>query len=124
MQRQTANAIVLDALVESETFQATVNPLAYNIRYLDACVTLDEKARKLHLSLVNLHKSDTMRLSIRGVAPAAATFRSLTADSPEATNTFEKPDAVTLRTAERTIGPEGVIELEPHSAHLIEIRLS
>jgi len=124
MQRQTANAIVLDALVESETFQATVNPLAYNIRYLDACVTLDEKARKLHLSLVNLHKSDTMRLSIRGVAPADVTFHSLTADSSDASNTFEKPDAVTLRTAERKIGAEGVIELEPHSAHLIEIGLS
>jgi alpha-N-arabinofuranosidase len=124
MQADIGDGIVLDALAESDQFETRVSGRQYSVGYLDACATLDEAARTLALSCVNFHHSQGMRLRLVGVSPAEATIHILSGPDPDAANTFESPDAVTVRTETQKVGADGVIELGPHSANVVELRLS
>jgi alpha-L-arabinofuranosidase len=123
MQREHSGSVVLDLGVESDEFEITVGGQHRRVAYLDVCATLDEEDGKLFLSCVNFHHSERMRLRIRGVPPGTAKVHSLTAADADATNTFERPDTVKVTSGERAIGKDGVIELEAHSAHVIETNI-
>jgi alpha-L-arabinofuranosidase len=124
MQREHGGGTVLDLGVESDEFETTVGGQQYRIGYLDICATLDEEQGMLYLSCVNFHRSEVMRLRVQGVRVGGGRFYSLMGASPDATNTLEQPNAVTVMTEDRTIGSDGIIELPPHSAHVIEMSLS
>lgn len=65
------------------------------IDQLSASASVDEHGR-LHISLCNLHHGDGLEVScsIRGASVGGVTGRLLTADSMQAHNTFDEPDAV------------------------------
>ncbi len=124
MQAETGGSVVLDVLTESDHFETKLWGRQHRVGYLDACVTLNEAARTLRLSCVNFHRSEGMRLRLLGVRNAEATLQVLTGPDTDAANTFERSDEVTVRAEIRSIGADGVIELEPHSANVIELALS
>jgi alpha-N-arabinofuranosidase len=121
MQREHGGRTILDVGVESDEFETMVGGQQYRVGYLDICATLDEERGMLYLSCVNFHRSEVMRLRVQGVRAGGGRFYSLMGASPDVTNTFEQPNAVTIMTEGRTIGSDGIIELPPHSAHVIEM---
>ena len=85
-----------------------------------------DKAGKVHLSLVNLdpHRPATVTAKLTGATAKTATGRVLTADAPDARNTFEQPDAVHPVPYEGTVtdGGEAVtFKLPAKSVAVVEI---
>jgi len=126
MQREHSGPLALDVWVESDTFETAVLE-GESVGYLDASATIDEAARRLYISCVNLHREEGLRLALHvteaRVAPEGTRY---TVDGPDvtATNTFEKPDTVTM-TEQPLSGLSGqcTLELPPHSAHVVELSL-
>jgi len=80
----------------------------------------------LHLSVVNLdpNRAAQVSLKINGAAPARLTGRVLTAQAMNATNTFERPDAVkpAAFTDFKTQGGVTTLNLPPKSVVVLELR--
>jgi alpha-N-arabinofuranosidase len=123
MQREFSGDTVLDALAESDCFDTNLLGEQRTVGYLDACVTLDKDARALYLSCVNFHHSEGMRLRLKGIGAEEVAVHVLTGPDPESANTFDQPDVVAVRKETRRIGAGSLIELEPHSANVIELKL-
>jgi len=84
--------VALDAYVECDTYSAEYRGLSA-VPYLDVLATLDEKARKLFLSLVNLSKTEAQKVDVRmdGAEPAGTGLAHIIAgEAPEVTNDFGK----------------------------------
>jgi alpha-N-arabinofuranosidase len=85
-----------------------------------------DAAGALHLSVVNLDSNRAAQLSLKinGAAPARLTGRVLTAAAMNATNTFDKPDAVRPApfTDFKTQGGLITLSLPPKSVVVLELR--
>ena len=93
---------------------------------LDAVVTRDPSSGAFGIVLVNLHGADAISCNIRGLTGrggARATARTLTADSVDAYNDVDQPDAVSISTRQVTITDPGdfTIECPPHSVTLLNL---
>ena len=83
-------------------------------------------AGRIHLSLTNLdpHRALPVSADLRGAHLARVSGRVLTADSMNAHNTFDRPDAVQPRPFDiaRLVGDKVVLELPPKSIVVLELR--
>jgi alpha-L-arabinofuranosidase len=94
---------------------------------LDAAATTDPARRRLTLSVVNRDPRRAVRTRVR-LLDARATgvmiVHEVTADSPDAVNTFARPDAVSARNTKREVDGEHVdISFAPHSFTVLEMQL-
>ncbi len=117
--------VALDIWSESDGFSPSDG--APQSPYLDVSATFDDAARRLFVHAVNRHRDEPaeLRLRLHDVAtPSEGALHLITASAPEAANTFERPDAVTLRSQPlASLSSDCVVELPPHSAGTIEARL-
>lgn len=101
--------------------------LAGSVPYVDGVATLDEKGKKLYLSLVNLHPRDSAEVAIRlrEVSPSGPiTAHVVSGDRPDAVNSFERPDAVRLVSQPLSeVGSDFTWEVPPLSAAVLEVTL-
>ena len=126
---------VFDTFTLSDTFDTHDNggprglgPLS-GVPYLDASATLrEERGRALCLAVVNRHKDEPVECRIKldgfSVGDAAAVFE-LTGSGPDARNTLQEPEAVTVK-ARPPVRPAAsfVHTFSPRSATVLEIRLT
>jgi alpha-L-arabinofuranosidase len=94
---------------------------------VDAAATTDPARRRLTLSVVNRDPRRVVWTRVR-LLDARATgvmiVHEVTADSPDAVNTFVRPDAVSARNAKREVDGEHVdISFAPHSFTVLEMQL-
>jgi alpha-N-arabinofuranosidase len=94
---------------------------------LDVAATRDAAATALTATVVNRSPHSVIRATLELDRPAAATGATVHlvhGDSPEAINTFEAPERVSVRTRQ-VAAPGGRLELElpPHSFSCVEIPL-
>jgi alpha-L-arabinofuranosidase len=94
---------------------------------LDAAATTDPGRSRLTLSVVNRDPRRAVRTRVR-LLDARATgvmiVHEVTGDSPDAVNTFARPDAVSVRNAKREVDGEHVdISFAPHSFTVLEMQL-
>ena len=97
--------------------------------HLDAVVTRDPGTGAYGIVLVNLHGDSAITCNkIRGLTgdvKTAITARTLTADSVDAYNDINQPDAVSISTRHLTIGDPGDFDVNcpPHSGDDVEFGL-
>jgi alpha-L-arabinofuranosidase len=93
---------------------------------LDVAATRDEAATALTLTVVNRSADQAVRARFElGIPARAATAHLVAGDSPEATNTFEEPDRVSV--ASRPLGAPGPafeLDLPPCSFTCLDVRLA
>jgi alpha-N-arabinofuranosidase len=131
--------IALDTRTISPTF--TTNSQAavtYNARtmaenivlpYLDAQATVDDDARFVSLAVVNRHRDQNIRTAIQ-VQGSPALGREgmvfeINGTSPEAENSFNRPENVTIKNRKESIfGKSFQYEFPAHSVSLLKMQLS
>jgi len=95
---------------------------------LDVAATADPGRSRLTLSVVNRDPRRAIRTRIRlldAVATGVMGVHEVTGDSPDAVNTFIRPDAVSVRNAKRDVdGARVDITFSPHSFTVMEMRLA
>ncbi|OFZ26137.1 MAG: hypothetical protein A2437_02310 [Bacteroidetes bacterium RIFOXYC2_FULL_40_12] len=84
-----------------------------------------DKTGKMHISVCNLHATETKMLTchLKGYKPSKGSGQIVTANSLNAYNSFEKPDALGLQpfSAFKINNGQLVIEMPPHSVVTIEL---
>jgi len=112
----------LTARVQSPTFDTSRE--GNNIPYLDAVVTRAADGKQIFIKVVNTDAERALRTSINltGAKIAGqATIETINADSMTAANSFETPDAVSLRQERISAGSSFVIDLPSHSVSVITL---
>jgi len=119
MHAEHRGSIALDALAESETFEARGEA----VPYVDIAVSYDPEAGTAYVHAVNLHRTSTAKLDIVGGfdATSDATVFEINGASTDARNSVAHPDYVEM--IERRQPYSGSIELAPHSANTIVLKL-
>ncbi len=120
VQAEHRGSVALDAFSQSDTFEVR----GQQVPYVDAAVTYDEQAGAAYLHLVNLHRTQTARVSVAAghVQRTDAPVWEISGDSPDLANSFAQPNNVSVR--ERVAPDSRSLELPPLSASTILIRLS
>jgi alpha-L-arabinofuranosidase len=95
---------------------------------LDVAATRDPGRGRLAVSVVNRDPDRAIQTRLRlhdATATGVMTVHEVTGDSPEAVNTFARPDTVTVRNAKREVEGEHIdITFSPHSSTLLEVPLA
>jgi alpha-N-arabinofuranosidase len=95
---------------------------------LDAAATADPERSRLTLSVVNRDPRRAIRTRVRLIDAKAAgvmIVHEVTGASPDAVNTFARPDAVSVRYAKRDVdGGHVDIAFGPHSFTVLEVPLA
>jgi alpha-N-arabinofuranosidase len=118
MHAEHRGSVALDALAESETFDVR----GEHVPYVDIAVSYDPEAGTAYVHAVNLHRTSSAKLDIGGgAATSDVTVFEINGASTDAVNSFAHPDYVEMR--ERTQPYRGSIELAPHSANTIVLKL-
>jgi alpha-N-arabinofuranosidase len=94
---------------------------------LDVAATTDTGRSRLTLSVVNRDPRRSIRTRIRlldATATGVMGVHEVTGDSPDAVNSFTRPDAVGVRNSKREVDGEHVdIAFSPHSFTVLEMQL-
>ena len=110
----------LAAQVQSPTFNSSKE--GTNVPYLDVVVSRSPEKREIFIKAVNTDAERTLNtaIHIRGsrIAPQAV-MQTVNGASESATNSFETPDAVSIRRLEIHAGSEFSINLPSHSVSVI-----
>ena len=97
--------------------------------YLDAQATVDDDARFVSLAVVNRHRDQNIRTAIQ-VQGSPALGREgmvfeINGTSPEAENSFNGPENVTIKNRKESIfGKSFQYEFPAHSVSLLKMQLS
>ena len=95
---------------------------------LDVAATRDPERGRLTVSVVNRDPDQAIETRVRlhdAKATGVMTVHEVTGDSPEAVNTFARPDAVRARNSKREVEGEYVdITFSPHSFTLLDVPLA
>ncbi len=117
---------LVDCWAEAEEWSVDFLPDG-GFPYLDAVATLDEAGERLVLSVVNCHESEDIEAQVTVLGPHItddAFARTLTADSADAHNSMEEPNAVGL-VAEETVGGNSLTYTFPaHSQTVLELEMA
>jgi alpha-L-arabinofuranosidase len=84
-----------------------------SLQSLDAGATFDPETGRVHVSMVNRNRSDSLNVRISGVAVKNAKALQLYNDDPGARNSADKPEKVVPAGVEIDWSKE--FELPPHS---------
>jgi len=126
--------IVLDALVESETYNIEGKGFfgqrefkLTNVPYLDASVTLNRGKDKLYIAAVNYHKEKEIECPIflEGFSPSTqAKVYELNGPDVMATNDFENPEKVKIKTGMiKNAASKFSYSFPAHSCTVIELNV-
>ncbi len=128
-----AGEIVLDALVESETYDIKGKKFfggefkLSNVPYLDASVTLNRGKDKLYIAAVNYHKEKEIECPIflEGFSPSTqAKVYELNGPDVMATNDFENREKVKIKTGMiKNAASKFNYSFPPHSCTVIELNV-
>ena len=94
---------------------------------LDVVATRSEDGRRLFVKAVNTSRDRALRttVSVSGATVMSdATVQILNGASIETANSFQSPDAVTVRSTPLRSGPRFTIDLEPHSVTVITLPIA
>jgi len=112
----------LTARVQSPVFDTSRE--GNNIPYLDAVVTRAADGKQIYIKAVNTDTERALQTSITlagaTIAPLA-TIETINANSMTAANSFESPDAVSLRQKRIPAGSSFVVDLPSHSVSVITL---
>lgn len=111
--------VALDALVRSDAF-----PEFPDMRYIDVSATTDEKNQKLTLAVLNRHPAADIAVDImiEGFKPqASGDLYEVNGPSLDSTNTFDKPNEVTVR--KRTFSGVGASFRQTFPAHSLSVMI-
>jgi alpha-N-arabinofuranosidase len=111
--RQWAGPIALDLLVRCEDSVPAPQHPDRSLQSLDAGATFDPETGRVHVSMVNRNRSDSLNVRISGVAVKNAKALQLYNDDPGARNSADKPEKVVPAGVEIDWSKE--FELPPHS---------
>jgi alpha-N-arabinofuranosidase len=112
----------LTTRVSSPTFDSSLE--GTRVPVLDVVVTRSADGRKLFVRAVNTSRDRPLKTTIQisgAKVGADGTLQTVTGDSFEAANSFNRPDAVTVRTTPVRSGPAFTIQLPPHSVSVITL---
>jgi alpha-N-arabinofuranosidase len=116
---------LVDCWTEVETWTVDLIP-DRSFPYLNAVATLDEPGERIILSVVNCHVSQDIEAAVTVLGAQTtddAFVRTLNADSPDAHNSFENPEAVRLE-AHETLGGNSISYNFPaHSQTVLEFEI-
>jgi alpha-N-arabinofuranosidase len=125
--------LVIKTEISSEAFSSVkqaVNLCAHtNVAYVDGLATIDEEYSKLTILVVNRHPFNKASLKIKFDAPAIhfipVQSLQIHAPSPEAFNSFAKPDRIRLTDAPLPALKNGslAVSLKPCSVYFAELNL-
>ncbi len=117
-----AGPTLIDCWTETDTYQVDFVP-DQPLPYLDAVATLDAAGGRVIVSVVNAHPTAEIGAGI-GIIGAnvgdGVRTHTLAADSPDASNDFDRPDNVQLVTAELDGGNPLMMCFPPHSLTVLE----
>jgi alpha-N-arabinofuranosidase len=115
----------LATTVTSPTFDSSLE--GTNVPVLDVVATRSEDGRRLFVKAVNTSRDRALRttVSVSGATVMSdATVQILNGASIETANSFQSPDAVTVRSTPLRSGPRFTIDLEPHSVTVITLPIA
>jgi len=123
---EKSGEVALDAFVERDGYEAAYAGVA-RVPYLDVLATLDEKGKRVFVSLVNLSKEEGQEVSIRvdgaQVGPEGQAHV-VTGEGPEVTNDFGREAVTVCSQGLSGLGTEFTYEL-PRLAHaVLELELT
>jgi len=124
-----AGIVEVDAAGQDIDNQATRELMAEfpDLPYLDVCTTVDQAARKLILSVINRHETETMETSVQIIGDrvlGTATGHLLTAPSVKTENSFENPDAVVpVPVQEFSVANDFTYSFPAHSHTVLSVAL-
>ena len=122
---EKSGAVALDTFVDCDGYQAGYAGVP-QVPYLDVLTTLDESAKKLFISAVNLHKTETQNVAI-GVRDAdlkpTGIAHLVGGDAPDATNDFGKEVVRTQSQPLSGVGREFTYTLPPLAHAVLEVEL-
>lgn len=129
MQRHHSGGMAVSCHVDCAGYDAEFEGREVEgIPYLDVSTTLDEKSRKLYVSVVNRHRDEEVvaRLRMHDATPAStARIHRLWHENPLARNTSDAPEAIVPTNADIDIpGAEFEVSLPPHSYSVLDLRLN
>jgi len=121
-----SGSMALDVHSESDGFEASAE-VGGKLPYLDVSATLDEQASKLFISVVNRHKEQpiTANIEINGAdVDSEGLAHLVTGEDPEVTNSFDKPENVSLQSGlVQDIDTGFAHEFSAHSMTILELLL-
>lgn len=97
-----------------------------NIPYLDVVVSLSEDGKQIFVKAVNTNLANALRTTIKvdgAKIGSVARFDVLNAASLEASNSFETPNAVAIKSKDIPAGSNFTVELPEHSISVITLSL-
>lgn len=115
----------LAARVSSPTFDSSAE--GADIPVLDVVASRSADGRRLFVKAVNTSREHALKttVTVRGsTVGAAGTMQTVTADSLEAANSFQTPQAVTVRGTSFRSGSQFTVALPPHSVSVLTLPLS
>jgi alpha-L-arabinofuranosidase len=110
----------LDTTVQSPTFDVPDGPTA--VPFVDVTASRSADGRRYILKAVNTNLDATARVRITvdgGKPPSQATQHTLTAPTLQTANSFNAPDAVSVRTQQLPAGRTFTVDLPRHSVSVI-----
>ena len=128
LQRHHSGSIAVDNWVDCGSYATTFKERAIpSVPYLDVSTTLDEKKKRLYISIINRSRNDeiTTRIRLRDAIPDTdAKLIRLWHEDALAMNTLDDPDKITPQESNIKIkGADFDISLPPHSYSIIELKL-
>jgi len=130
-----SGSVALDTFIQSETydiegegrFDRGVKFKLHNVPYLDASATLSENEKKLFLAAVNYHEDKEIDclIHLEGFSTSAeAKTSELNGPDAMATNDFENPERVKIKTGMiKNAGSKFTYNFPPHSCTVIEFHI-
>ena len=118
---------IVHSALSSPSFEVQANDGApKSAPHLDAVVTRDPGTGAYGIVLVNLHGASVITCNIRGLANdmmTAVTARTLTADSADAYNDIDQPDAVAIAERQFALETPGDFNVDcpPHSVTVLNL---
>jgi alpha-N-arabinofuranosidase len=94
---------VIDAHLETPSFNVRIDKNDENVPYLDAIATLNEESNQLSIVLINLHKEESLPCLIRllnGQGSERAKVMTLTGKAADAFNDIDHPEDVSVQNNE------------------------
>jgi alpha-L-arabinofuranosidase len=123
--RRTAGSVALDVHWSGDTFSSVRSPA---LRTLDVSATLDAKAKRLALFVVNRSPDEEMTAEIRldaGRFAGPVAVEVINGPDVKSVNSFEHPDVVGVRDATlRASGTRFETSFEPHSVTALSFELA
>jgi alpha-L-arabinofuranosidase len=111
--------------VSSPSFDSSIE--GTDVPVLDIVASRSADGRQLFVKAVNTNRQAALKMTVAvtgAMVGAGGTMQTVTGDSLEASNSFQTPQAVTVRARSFRSGPRFTVDLPPHSVSVLTLPLS